>query len=437
MCLIFKLTLKKRFIPGCFVSLVIRLSPCWVPREPCYSPVAVWSELSCARPVITQLLLSTVDKVDICSRADKLCRGFWKRARVIGRSGSQASLLTSLLSFFPPWPVALPLHDFLPCSLKALSLWKTHLTRGESLKSLSTFFPPFFFWLFHHSSPLCTHPRLTPQGWPLLCRGIMISIVMMNFTCKTQLLLPLIPGLQRSAAVAISSQSCSSLQQLSPPWWLFTILTTTATWRLTRGQQSGENPSENLNTCDEQIKFIKGRATLEKLKMSVVYMRFRVLHRCCFIHDKFSSFNNLDLITDKPLRWRFIGSCKLFEGFPGEGSLRCVRPFFFHFKKNKMVCLNHFFSFLFYTVYLSRNWLTEGGDQLSSPSMHNETEEDKSNFILAPLVLLLRWTSMVVGPEQSQASRQQPAYFRCFSIWSLSLRQQCTLPHVKWLVVLS
>lgn len=74
-------------------------------------------------------------------------------------------------------------------------------------------------------------------------------------------------------------------------------------------------------------------------------MRFRVLHRCCFIHDKFSSFNNLDLIADKPLRWRFIGSCKLFEGFPGEGSLRCVRPFF-HLKK-KMVCLNHFFRFCF------------------------------------------------------------------------------------------
>lgn len=62
-------------------------------------------------------------------------------------------------------------------------------------------------------------------------------------------------------------------------------------------------------------------------------MRFRVLDRCCFIHDKFSSFNNLDLIADKPLRWRFIGSCKLFEGFPGEGSLRCVSPFFPFLKK--------------------------------------------------------------------------------------------------------
>lgn len=55
-------------------------------------------------------------------------------------------------------------------------------------------------------------------------------------------------------------------------------------------------------------------------------MRFRVLHRCCFIHDKFSFFNNLDLIVDKPLGWRFIGPCELFEALPGEGSLSCVTP---------------------------------------------------------------------------------------------------------------
>lgn len=119
---------------------------------------------------------------------------FLKRTTVIGRSGSQASLLTSLLSFFlSSWPVALTLHDFLPCSLKALSLWRTHLTRGESLKGLSTFYPPFFFLLllFHHSSSLYTHPLTDLSGLipPLQRRH---DFHCNDFTCKTQLLLPLL-----------------------------------------------------------------------------------------------------------------------------------------------------------------------------------------------------------------------------------------------------
>lgn len=187
---------------------------------------------------------------------------------------------------------------------------------------------------------------------------------MMNFTCKTQLLLQLILGVQRSAVVAISSQSCSSLQQLSTPWWLFyysnhhchlEINQRTALWGKTFGE------FKHMWWADKILLFIKGRATLEKLKTSVVYMRFWVLHQCCFIHDKFSSFNNLDLIADKPLRWRFIGPCKLFEGLPGEGSLSCA-SLYFHFKEKKQNGLLQSSFLFFYAVYLSRFWLIEGGD---------------------------------------------------------------------------
>lgn len=155
--------------------------------------------------------------------------------------------------FLSSWPVALTLHDFLPCSLKALSLWRTHLTRGESLKGLSTFYPPFSFCCCCFIIlPLSTHtPWLTSQDWSLLCRGVMISIVMISrakhsFCCHYYWSSEvcrcgnLVPNLLLFAATV-------------PPWWLFIILTSTATWRLSRGQHSGEKP-ENLNTYDEQIK---------------------------------------------------------------------------------------------------------------------------------------------------------------------------------------
>lgn len=61
------------------------------------------------------------------------------------------------------WPVALTLHDFLPCSLKALSLWRTHLTRGESLKSLSTSYLPFSFWFYFIIPPVSTHTHPLPD----------------------------------------------------------------------------------------------------------------------------------------------------------------------------------------------------------------------------------------------------------------------------------
>lgn len=92
-------------------------------------------------------------------------------------------------------------------------------------------------------------------------------------------------------------------------------------------------------------------------------MRFRVFHWRCFIHDKFSSFNNLDLIADKPLRWRFIGPCKLFEGLPGEGSLSCVSGFIFHTLKKNMKWSAWILLF-FNAVYLSRFWLMKGGSNL-------------------------------------------------------------------------
>lgn len=53
---------------------------------------------------------------------------------------------------------------------------------------------------------------------------------------------------------------------------------------------------------------------------------------------------------------------------------------------------------------------------------------------LGSFALLLRWTGIAVGPEQSQASHQRPEYIRCFSIWFVSMRQQCTFIHLKCLI---
>lgn len=67
--------------------------------------------------------------------------------------------------------------------------------------------------------------------------------------------------------------------------------------------------------------------------------------RRCFIHDMLGSFNNLDLIADKPPRRRFIGACKLFEGLPGEGSLSCVCVGCFFSPSLIAMLLNHSFFF--------------------------------------------------------------------------------------------
>lgn len=70
--------------------------------------------------------------------------------------------------------------------------------------------------------------------------------------------------------------------------------------------------------------------------------------RRCFIHDMLGSFNNLDLIADKPPHRRFIGACKLFEGLPGEGSLSCVCVGCWFFFSPSLIAmpLNHTYFFL-------------------------------------------------------------------------------------------
>lgn len=289
---------------------------------------------------------------------------FLKRTTVIGRSGSQASLLTSLLSFFLPGLLRLHCMTFSPAPLKP---WVS----GEpiwpevSLSKASRHSTHLFLFVVVVSSfflSLHTPPDLSGLIPPLQRRH---DFHCNDFTCKTQLLLPLLlefRGLPLWQSRPKSAPFCSNCPSLMAFYYSnqhchLEIKQRTALWGKTW-------EFKHIWWADKILLFIKGSATLEKLKTSVVYMRFQVLHRCCFIHDKFSSFNNLDLIADKPLRWRFIGPCKLFEGLPGEGSLSCVSSFFFpHVKeKNEMICLNHPF-FFWNTVYLSRFWLMKGGDQ--------------------------------------------------------------------------
>lgn len=95
----------------------------------------------------------------------------------------------------------------------------------------------------------------------------------------------------------------------------------------------------------------KATSTLQKSTESVVYMRFRTLHSGVVLFMICSSsFNNLDLIADKPPWRRFIGACKLFEGLPVEGSLSCVCVvLFFLFCLSDSDALKSHFSFKLFT----------------------------------------------------------------------------------------
>lgn len=141
--------------------------------------------------------------------------------------GLTASLLTSsLLSFFPPGLLRLHCMTFSPAPLKPwvsgepiwpeVSLWKAsrHSTR-------------LFLSLFHHPPSPTQTPWLTSQGWTLLC-------FLSGFHVQSTASAAINVGVERSDSVAVSATA-------SPPWWLFIILTTTATWRLNRGRHSGKN----------------------------------------------------------------------------------------------------------------------------------------------------------------------------------------------------
>lgn len=84
------------------------------------------------------------------------------------------------------------------------------------------------------------------------------------------------------------------------------------------------------------------------------------------------SFNNLDLIADKPPRRRFIGACKLFEGLPGEGSLSCVCVgcwFFSPLSDSDATKLYPFFLFFFFNCLPQRVEFIRSVEVRKNPAM--------------------------------------------------------------------
>ena len=170
--------------------------------------------------------------------------------------------LPSIPPHFPSFPlssspVALTLHDFVPRSLKALSLWRTHLTRGESLKSLLTLYPPFclclslFDCLFYHSSSVYT-PPLTDLSGLIPPSAAAPRVLLWCFDAQSTASEFGGPWPSRPRAAPLCS-NCLSLMAFyySNHHCHLEISRRTAIWG---PQKKKKQRPENLNTYDEQIK---------------------------------------------------------------------------------------------------------------------------------------------------------------------------------------
>lgn len=154
--------------------------------------------------------------------------------------GLAASLLTSsFLYFFPPGLLRLHCMTFFPAPLKP---WVS----GEpiwpevSLSKASRHSTCHFLFGFISSSLLSPH---TPPARPLRAKPSSAEaswFPLSRFYVQSLASFAINMGVQGSDSVAASA-GAALLCSNCPSWWLFIILTATATWRLNRGQHSGKN----------------------------------------------------------------------------------------------------------------------------------------------------------------------------------------------------